>query len=227
MPPRHRALLTPGVINTHLTFHSRHLHTLAEIDTIIIIIRRSSCAGAWSPLLLWDLFISRTVETMLSNPQMVITKLVFPLIQITVNNNTNYQLTLLILGHPRFFNQLSCGLDVTSLAGEWLTATANTNMFTYEIAPVFILMEHEVLKKMREIIGYEAGDSILAPGGSISNMYALMIARHKLFPQHKKYGMRAIKGQLMMYTSQHVSRKMTKYFYLRLSDEAQRDMRTI
>merc|ERR1719195_460487 len=106
-------------------------------------------------------------------------------------------------GHPRFFNQLSCGLDVTSLAGEWLTATANTNMFTYEIAPVFILMEHEVLKKMREIIGFQEGDSILAPGGSISNMYALMIARHKLFPQHKKYGMRAIKGQLMMYTSQH------------------------
>ena len=94
---------------------------------------------------------------------------------------------------------------MTSLAGEWLTATANTNMFTYEIAPVFILMEHEVLKKMREIIGYKEGDSILAPGGSISNMYALMIARHKLFPQHKKYGMRAIKGQLMMYTSQHVS----------------------
>jgi hypothetical protein len=57
---------------------------------------------------------------------------------------------------------------------------------------------------MREIIGWEGGDSILAPGGSISNMYALMIARHKLFPQHKKYGMRAIKGQLIMYTSQHV-----------------------
>ena len=101
---------------------------------------------------------------------------------------------------------------MTSLAGEWLTAAANTNMFTYEIAPVFILMEHEVLKKMREIIGYEEGDSILCPGGSISNMYALMIARHKLFPQHKKYGMRAIKGQLMMYTSQHVSvRNMERY----------------
>ncbi len=38
------------------------------------------------------------------------------------------------LGHPRFFNQLSCGLDIVSLAGEFLTATANTNMFTYEIA---------------------------------------------------------------------------------------------
>ena len=61
----------------------------------------------------------------------------------------------------------------------------------------------------------QEGDSILAPGGSISNMYALMIARHKLFPQHKKYGMRAIKGQLIMYTSQHVSCYITvcPYFY--------------
>ena len=91
------------------------------------------------------------------------------------------------------------------MAGEWLTATANTNMFTYEIAPVFILMEHAVLKKMRDIIGFTNGDSILAPGGSISNMYALMIARHKMFPQHKSHGMRAIKGQLIMYTSKHVS----------------------
>lgn len=37
-------------------------------------------------------------------------------------------------------------------------------MFTYEIAPIFILMEHVVLKKMRDIIGYTDGDSILAPG---------------------------------------------------------------
>ena len=30
------------------------------------------------------------------------------------------------------------------MAGEWLAATANTNMFTYEIAPVFLMMENEV-----------------------------------------------------------------------------------
>ena len=69
-----------------------------------------------------------------------------------------------ISGHPRFFNQLSNGLDIVSMAGEWLTATANTNMFTYEIAPVFILMENECLTKMREIIGFSGGDSTLAPG---------------------------------------------------------------
>lgn len=34
-------------------------------------------------------------------------------------------------GHPRFFNQLSSGLDLIGLAGEWLTSTANTNMLEF------------------------------------------------------------------------------------------------
>lgn len=58
------------------------------------------------------------------------------------------------------------------MAGEWLTATANTNMFTYEIAPVFILMENVVMTHMRELIGnnWRKGDSILAPGMFIVQM---------------------------------------------------------
>ncbi|XP_015515885.1 glutamate decarboxylase isoform X1 [Neodiprion virginianus] len=104
-------------------------------------------------------------------------------------------------GHPHFFNQLSCGLDLVSMAGEWLTATANTNMFTYEIAPVFILMENIVLRKMRELIGWNCGDSVLAPGGSISNLYAFLTARHKMFPTYKERGLAALGGQLVMFTS--------------------------
>jgi len=104
--------------------------------------------------------------------------------------------------HPHYFNQLSCGLDIVSLAGEWLTAAANTNMFTYEIAPIFILMEHIVLKKMREMIGFKKGDSILAPGGAISNMYAVIVARHKMFPTYKEKGLKEL-PQLVLYTSEH------------------------
>lgn len=117
---------------------------------------------------------------------------------------SNFFCFFIISGHPHFFNQLSCGLDLVSMAGEWLTATANTNMFTYEIAPVFILMEHVVLQKMRELIGWSGGDSILAPGGSISNLYAFLAARHKMFPEYKQYGLSAVGGQLVMFTSDQV-----------------------
>ena len=38
--------------------------------------------------------------------------------------------------------------------------------FTYEIAPVFVLMEQITLRKMREIIGWSSkdGDGIFSPG---------------------------------------------------------------
>uniref|UniRef100_A0A8C6Q4Y0 Glutamate decarboxylase 1 n=1 Tax=Nothobranchius furzeri TaxID=105023 RepID=A0A8C6Q4Y0_NOTFU len=106
-------------------------------------------------------------------------------------------------GHPRFFNQLSTGIDIVGLAGEWLTSTANTNMFTYEIAPVFVLMEQLTLKKMREIVGWPngEGDGIFSPGGAISNMYSVMIARYKYFPEIKTKGMAAA-PRLVLFTSE-------------------------
>ncbi|XP_074652142.1 glutamate decarboxylase 1-like [Tubulanus polymorphus] len=104
-------------------------------------------------------------------------------------------------GHPRFFNQLSSGLDMIAVAGEWLTATANTNMFTYEIAPVFTLMEEVTLQKMREYIGWQEGDGIFAPGGAISNLYAVHAARHKFFPECKVKGMKAI-PRICIFTSE-------------------------
>ena len=104
-------------------------------------------------------------------------------------------------GHPRFYNQISCGINIVSLAGEWLTAAANTNMFTYEIAPVFILMEREVLQKMWELIGWTEGDGIFAPGGAISNLYAVNAARHHFFPRCKALGM-GDSPRLAMFTSE-------------------------
>uniref|UniRef100_A0A8C8XTU9 Glutamate decarboxylase 1 n=1 Tax=Panthera leo TaxID=9689 RepID=A0A8C8XTU9_PANLE len=97
-------------------------------------------------------------------------------------------------GHPRFFNQLSSGLDVVGLAGAWLTATANTNTFTYEIAPVFTIMETILLKKMYGIIGWgeTEADGIFAPGGSISNLYGILVARYKQYPEIKRQGMTAL-----------------------------------
>ncbi|KAG9356124.1 hypothetical protein JZ751_000968 [Albula glossodonta] len=107
-------------------------------------------------------------------------------------------------GHPRFFNQLSSGLDVIGLAGEWLTSTANTNMFTFEISPVFILMEEIVLRKMQEKVGWaaEEGDGIFCPGGSMSNLYSLLLARYDRYPEVKTGGMAEL-PRLALFTSEH------------------------
>nr|XP_020642344.1 glutamate decarboxylase 1-like [Pogona vitticeps] len=107
-------------------------------------------------------------------------------------------------GHPRYFNQLSSGLDIVGLAGEWLTAAANTNMFTYEIAPVFIVMEEILLQKMCEIIGWRKieADGIFSPGGSISNLYSILVARYKHYPEIKTKGMKALPN-IVLFVSEH------------------------
>eukprot|EP00105_Crassostrea_gigas_P004872 XP_011418227.1 PREDICTED: cysteine sulfinic acid decarboxylase [Crassostrea gigas] len=96
------------------------------------------------------------------------------------------------VAHPRFFNQLYGGLDEYSLGGCWLTETMNASLYTYEVSPVFSLMERVVIDKMLGKIGFEDGDAMFCPGGSISNMYALNIARYFKYPEVKKKGIKGI-----------------------------------
>uniref|UniRef100_A0A8C1LPH0 Zgc:163121 n=1 Tax=Cyprinus carpio TaxID=7962 RepID=A0A8C1LPH0_CYPCA len=77
--------------------------------------------------------------------------------------------------------------------------------FTYEISPVFILMEEVVLRKMHSIIGWpeEDGDGIFCPGNNtMSNLYSVLLARFHLFPAVKTHGMSVI-PRLALFTSEH------------------------
>ncbi len=80
-------------------------------------------------------------------------------------------------GHPGFFNQLYARADAVSIAADWLAVAANTNVHTYEVAPVFTAVEVEVLSKLARCIGgqyAECHDGLFAPGGSISNIYGML-----------------------------------------------------
>lgn len=85
----------------------------------------------------------------------------------------------------------------------FLTTVTNTSMYTFEMAPVFSLMEGEVLSKMRELIGWQSGDGIFAPGGSISNLYGLLLARFKRFPGTKTKGITNL-PQMALFCSEQV-----------------------
>uniref|UniRef100_A0A182UAA0 Glutamate decarboxylase n=1 Tax=Anopheles melas TaxID=34690 RepID=A0A182UAA0_9DIPT len=90
-------------------------------------------------------------------------------------------------GHPYFMNQLFSSVDPYGFAGQVLTDALNPSVYTYEVSPVFVLMEEVVLREMRTIVGYPdgAGDGIFAPGGSMANGYAISCARHKFMPDIK------------------------------------------
>lgn len=75
--------------------------------------------------------------------------------------------------------------------------------FTYEVAPVFVLMETEVLRSLRQLVGWTEGDGIFCPGGSTSNMFAMNLARYRLFPEVKSQGLWAV-PRLTIFTSAEV-----------------------
>lgn len=91
-------------------------------------------------------------------------------------------------GHPYFVNQLFSTVDPYGLIGQWTTDALNPSVYTYEVSPVFTLMEETVLREMRKIVGFSAdgeGDGIFVPGGSMANGYAISCARFKSMPDVK------------------------------------------
>lgn len=91
-------------------------------------------------------------------------------------------------GHPYFVNQLFSTVDPYGLIGQWTTDALNPSVYTYEVSPVFTLMEETVLKEMRRIVGFSVdgeGDGIFVPGGSMANGYAISCARFKAMPDVK------------------------------------------
>ncbi len=78
-------------------------------------------------------------------------------------------------------------LDPFGLAADWATSALNASVYTYEVAPVFTLMELEVFEKMRNIVGFPVGkgDGLFCPGGSIANGYAISLSRFRKRPEIK------------------------------------------
>nr|CAI5833273.1 unnamed protein product [Callosobruchus analis] len=91
-------------------------------------------------------------------------------------------------GHPYFINQLFSGLDPYGLAGQWLTDSLNASVYTYEVAPVFTLMEKHVMREVCSMVGPDWGDGLFCPGGSFGNGTAMNLARYHKYPDTKAKG---------------------------------------
>jgi glutamate/tyrosine decarboxylase-like PLP-dependent enzyme len=84
-------------------------------------------------------------------------------------------------GHPLFFNQLYARADPVAIAADWASVATNTNCHTYEVAPVYTVMERECLAKVASLIGGSFAtthDGLFVPGGSLSNLYGMHLARN-------------------------------------------------
>ncbi|KAL7036623.1 hypothetical protein ACKWTF_008879 [Chironomus riparius] len=69
-----------------------------------------------------------------------------------------------------------------------MTSALNTSQYTYEMAPVFTLIEEAVVNMSLQLFGFKNGDGILCPGGSTSNMYGIHTARQSKYPETRLKG---------------------------------------
>ncbi|WP_299368127.1 aminotransferase class V-fold PLP-dependent enzyme [Winogradskyella sp.] len=98
-----------------------------------------------------------------------------------------------------FFNQLFGGRIGKATLGDLLAVMFNNSMYTYKVAGPQVGIEKQVLKNICDLAGYPVdSDGTFAPGGSMSNMMAMVMARDA-----KNEAIRAegLSSKMTLYTS--------------------------
>lgn len=80
--------------------------------------------------------------------------------------------------HPHYIgHQVTSPLPLTALV-QFCTSVLNNGSAIYEMGPVNMAMERNVVKKFGELIGYKSGfDGIFTHGGTAGNLTAMLAAR--------------------------------------------------
>lgn len=99
-----------------------------------------------------------------------------------------------------FFNQLFGGQEPAALLGETVAAALNSSMYTYKVGGAQVLVELELVKQMGLRVGFENADGVFTPGGSLSNLSGMLVARDRKRPGARRHGLRG--QRLRVYTSE-------------------------
>ena len=100
----------------------------------------------------------------------------------------------------RFFNQLFGGRIGKATLGDLLSVMFNNSMYTYKVAGPQVGIEKQVLRNISKLAGYdENADGTFAPGGSMSNLMALVMARDA---KNEYIRSKGISRKMTLYTSE-------------------------
>lgn len=98
-----------------------------------------------------------------------------------------------------FFNQLFGGRLGRATLGDLLAVMLNNSMYTYKVAGPQVGIEKIILHKICDMIGYgNNSNGTFAPGGSMSNYMAMVMARDKFDPN---IGHTGVQNKMTIYTS--------------------------
>ena len=92
--------------------------------------------------------------------------------------------------NPFFFDKLYAGSDPIGQIAELIVTVLNTGTHVYNCSPVFSVMEDEVQQILAKQFGFpvETSEGVSNPGGTMSNMMAVILARQETFPHVRTEG---------------------------------------
>jgi len=100
----------------------------------------------------------------------------------------------LVLCSPRttttaFFNQLFGGRMGSATAADMLASLLNQSMYTYKVAGPQVLVEAALTRHMGRHLGWTDAGGSFTPGGSLSNLIGMVLARNTAFPEAREDGL--------------------------------------
>lgn len=114
-------------------------------------------------------------------------------------------LTGLVLASPKttskkFFNLLFGGRTEKSAVADMLVSLMNNTMHTYKASGPMVSVEHEIIRSLRPIIGYDTDAwGTMAEGGSMAIFMAMLMARDHHDQEIKREG---VNKKYTLYTSE-------------------------
>ena len=98
-----------------------------------------------------------------------------------------------------YFNQLFGGRNEKAVLGDLLSVVLNNSMYTYKAAGPQIGVEKVLIDKICEVIGWdETSNGTIAPGGSMTNFMAMLMARDV---KNNRAQFEGIQNDMIVYTS--------------------------
>jgi glutamate/tyrosine decarboxylase-like PLP-dependent enzyme len=111
--------------------------------------------------------------------------------------------------HPRFWAWVEGGGTPLGMLADMLAAGMNANLGIGNHMPMYV--EKQVLEWSRQMMGFPEGSSgILVSGGSVANITALQVARNHFNTEIRSKGLRAMKGNMIVYASAETHNCMIK-----------------
>lgn len=95
-------------------------------------------------------------------------------------------------------DKLYAGTRPIGAVSELIIGVLNANVHVFHVSPVLTVMEKNLISRLGRLMGYESRHGgFLCPGGSFSNLHALVTARNYFFPSFIEHGMEMGNGTVV------------------------------